>query len=46
MKFIVAALYTDFKTTIVDDEGVEQVDLYTAFPKSGKLVIKLEHASP
>jgi hypothetical protein len=43
MKYIVAAIYTGFKTTIVDDEGVEQTDLYTAPPKSGKLVIKLEH---
>lgn len=44
MKFIVAAIYTDFKTTIVDDEGVEQMDMYTAPPKSGKLIIRLEHA--
>ncbi|QDS74881.1 hypothetical protein FKW77_003586 [Venturia effusa] len=45
MKFIVAAIYTDFKTTVVDDEGVEQMDLYTAPPKSGKLIIRLEHAT-
>ncbi|KAE9967773.1 hypothetical protein EG328_007968 [Venturia inaequalis] len=44
MKFIVAALYTDFKTVVVDDEGVEQMDLYTAPPKSGKLIIRLERA--
>lgn len=42
MKYIVAAIYTNFMTTIVDDDGVEQMDLYTAPPKSGKLVIKLE----
>jgi hypothetical protein len=44
MKYIVAAMYTDFKTTIVDDEGIEQMDRYTAPPKGGKLVIKLAHA--
>lgn len=44
MKFIIAAIYTDFKTMIIDDEGVEQMDMYTAPPKSGKLIIRLEHA--
>ncbi|TID15282.1 cytochrome P450 [Venturia nashicola] len=44
MKYIIAAIYTDFKTIIVDDAGVEQIDLYTAPPKSGKLIIRLEHA--
>jgi hypothetical protein len=44
MKYIVAAIYTNFRTTIVDDEGIEQMDLYTAPPRSGKLVVKLESA--
>ena len=42
MKFIIAAIYTNFRTVIVDDEGVEQLDLYTAPPAGGKLVVKLE----
>jgi hypothetical protein len=42
MKFIIAAIYTNFRTVIVDDKGVEQLDLYTAPPSSGKLVVKLE----
>lgn len=41
MKYIVAALYTDFATHIVDDSGVEQVDAYTAGPR-GQLVVRLE----
>jgi hypothetical protein len=42
MKHIVAAIYTNFKTSIVDDEGIEQMDLYTAPPTGGKLIVKLE----
>jgi cytochrome P450 len=42
IKFIVAALYTNFTTHIVDDEGFEQMDVYTAPPKSGKLIIRVE----
>ena len=42
MKFVVAALYSNFMTTIVDDQGIEQSDAYTAPPKSDKLIIKLE----
>lgn len=42
MKYIVAAMFTNFKTHIVDDEGIEQMDSYTAPPKGGKLIVKLE----
>lgn len=42
MKFIIATIYTNFKTIIVDDHNVEQMDLYTAPPSSGKLIIRLE----
>ena len=41
MKYIIAAMYTKFATDIVDDEGVEQMDLYTAPPTSGKLIIRI-----
>jgi hypothetical protein len=44
MKYIIAALYSNYTTTIVDDTGIEQIDAYTAPPKSDKLLIKLEHA--
>jgi hypothetical protein len=44
MKFIIAAIYTNFTSTIIDDDGIEQVDLYTAPPKGGKLMIKLDYA--
>lgn len=42
MKYIVAALYSNYTTSVVDDTDIEQSDAYTAPPKSGKLVIRLE----
>jgi hypothetical protein len=42
MKYIIAAIYTNFETIIIDDDGIEQKDIYTAPPKSGKLIIKLQ----
>lgn len=42
MKYIVAALYSNYSTTIIDDTGIEQMDSYTAPPKSEKLLIRLE----
>ena len=42
MKYILAALYSNYTTTIMDDSGIEQTDSYTAPPKSDKLMIRLE----
>jgi hypothetical protein len=42
MKYIIAALYSNYSTAIVDDTGIEQTDSYTAPPKSDKLMIKLD----
>lgn len=42
MKYIVAALYSNYCTTIVDDAGIEQSDSYTAPPQSERLMIRLE----
>ena len=41
MKYIIAALYSNYSTSIVDDTGIDQTDAYTAPPKSDKLMIKL-----
>jgi hypothetical protein len=41
MKYIIAAIYTNWETVIVNDDGIEQKDIYTAPPESGKLIIKL-----
>ena len=42
MKLITAAMYTNFATHIVDDDGIEQIDAYTAGPKSNKLILRFE----
>lgn len=40
LKLLLAAMYTDFSTAIVDDEGIEQADALIAAPKSGKLIVQ------
>ncbi|KAH8663873.1 cytochrome P450 family protein [Ilyonectria robusta] len=40
MKYMLAAIYANFKTTVVDDEGIEQEDAYTAKPLSERLVLR------
>ncbi|KAJ9650177.1 hypothetical protein H2198_010513 [Neophaeococcomyces mojaviensis] len=40
IKLIVCAIYGNFKTEIVDDEGIEEMDAYTTRPKSGKLILR------
>lgn len=42
MKLAVAAIYANFTTTIVDDDGIEAIDAYTVRPTSNKLVLKFE----
>ena len=42
MKHIAAVIWTNFRTVIVDDEGIEQEDAYTAQPKGKKLMVRLE----
>ena len=44
MKLITAAIYTNFTTHIVDDEGIEQIDAYTAGPRSNKLILQFKRA--
>ncbi len=43
MKLVTAAIYTNFKTSIVDDEGIEPIDAYTTRPTSNKLILMFEH---
>ncbi|MCJ1397781.1 hypothetical protein MMC11_000977 [Xylographa trunciseda] len=40
LKLIIAAIYTNYTTTIVDDEGIEQMDTYTARPVGDKLILQ------
>ncbi len=40
MKVLIAAVYTDFVTTIIDDDGIEQRDYFIAGPVSDKLILQ------
>jgi hypothetical protein len=42
MKLIIAAVYTNFKSHIVNDAGIEQMDGYMGHPKSNKLFLRFE----
>jgi hypothetical protein len=45
IKLIVAAIYTNFSTLVINDDGVDQMDGYTCGPSAGKLYLRFEHAS-
>ena len=40
MKLLVAAVYTNYATDIVDDEGILQADSYIAGPVGNKLILR------
>ncbi|KAL4778953.1 cytochrome P450 [Aspergillus varians] len=43
MKLVAAAIYTNFRTSIVNDDDIEAIDAYTVKPKGEKLVLRFEH---
>lgn len=46
MKLLVAAIYTNYTSHIVDDEGIEPTDGYTSHPTSGQLWLRFERVKP
>lgn len=42
IKLVIAAVYSNFRTEIIDDEGIEQTDGYTCGPRSNRLILKFE----
>ena len=42
---MIAAIYTNFRTEIINDTGIEQEDSYTARPVGNKLVLKFERVN-
>lgn len=42
MKLVIAAIYTSYTTSIVDDTGIEQHDAYTAIPRGEKLMVEFQ----
>lgn len=45
IKLVIAAVYSNFRTYIVDDEGIEQTDGYTCGPTKNKLFLRFERVS-
>ena len=44
MKTLLATIYTEFETSVVDDSGMEQVDAVLAGPVGGSLTLKFRRA--
>lgn len=42
LKLVVAAIYTNYTTKIIDDKGMEQLDAYSAGPKGDDLILQFE----
>jgi hypothetical protein len=42
MKLLIAAIYSNFVTRVVNDDGIEPTDGYTAHPRSGQLWLGFE----
>ena len=42
MKYILAAIYINFQTFVVEDSGIEQEDAYTARPSGESLFLRFE----
>lgn len=40
---MVATIYTNYQTQIVDDEGIEQADEFISGPVGGKLLLRFQH---
>lgn len=42
MKVVIAAIYTNYTTEIVDDKGIEQADEYISRPVGAKLILRFK----
>ncbi|KIW62481.1 hypothetical protein PV04_10654 [Phialophora macrospora] len=43
IKLLVASIYSNWRTEIVDDEGIEEVDAYTTKPRRNRLDLRFRH---
>lgn len=43
IKLVMAAAYTNFTTSIIDDEGIEQDHEFISLPKGRKLIVQFSH---
>ena len=44
IKLVVAAVYSNYATTIIDDEGIEQDYAFISLPRGRKLMLKFTPA--
>ncbi|KAG5294627.1 cytochrome P450 monooxygenase [Histoplasma ohiense] len=42
IKLVVAAIYSNFTSKIIDDDGIDPIDAYTVRPSNNRLVLKFE----
>jgi hypothetical protein len=42
MKLLMAAIFTNYETYVIDDDGMEQLDRWVATPAGEKLVLGLK----
>jgi hypothetical protein len=42
LKIFLASIYTNFVTSVVDDEGIEQLDEALAMPVGNKLTLRFD----
>ena len=45
MLLLLAAVYTNYRSHIVDAEGIEPVDEFIGGPRAGKLILRFETVS-
>lgn len=45
LKLCIAAIYTNYSTTIIDDTGIEQEDAFIAAPKGETLILEVRRRS-
>ncbi|OAG34796.1 hypothetical protein AYO21_11052 [Fonsecaea monophora] len=43
IKLLVSAIYSNWATEIVDDNGIEEIDAYTTKPRSNQLILRFVH---
>lgn len=43
IKLLVCAVYRNWRTEIVDDEGIEEIDAYQTRPRSNRLILRFVH---
>lgn len=46
MKLLVAAVYTNYSTSVASDVGIEHIDAYVAAPQGDQIMLKFQRVFP